>query len=901
MTVPVPDQLEFISDGNGVTKEFSYPRRFLQKDEIVVAFRKDNADTIKGLNIDYTIAGSSWPNGSTVVFSVAPPIGVKVVRYRQTAISQNVDLENKQRNDAGAVEQQLDRLTMAAQDTDALARSALRTDSKNGYRLAPPVSEKLLAWDEQGKAIISSTKTVQELDEGIASAQKAAEEAVAAKDATIKAIDDISDDLATVIEMRPEMQAVISDKANIGIVAGNTGNINKVADADAQVRKVAAIDTAVVKVSNIDTDVTRVSAISADVQTVAADRVNINAVADNKTNIDTVAGSKTNIDAVAANKPNIDAVAGNADNINNVAVNKSNIDKVAANETRINSVAANETRINAVAENEANINTVAAHAADVDLVSANMARVVIVADNMGKVVTVSVIADEVVAVADIKAAVQAVAAIGEDVETVAQNIASVVNVAGNKTNIDIVALHIADIQNASQNMAAIKAAPEAATRSETAAGQSKDYRDEALGVFANMKGGAIGYALVKRSAADYDYEWIEITGLGDMTKAVFDPTGVNGDAFDMALMREAPNAKVMTGAERTKLAGMATGATANTGTVTSVAVAAPTGFSVSGAITTSGTITISYTSGYQAYTTAEANKLSGINLALYQTLAIKGLANGYAALDAAGKVPTAQLPDTVLGAVRYIGVWDAAINSPAIPAASTANKGWYYMVSVTGATNIDGNGEWVVGDWIISNGTRWDRVKNVDTVISVADLRGAITAAALRIALSINNLNNTSDANKPVSTAQAEAINLKLDKNGTAANSDMLGNMTVQQWQDFVNSKASGFEVEAIGYNGGQGLPFIKKNGAEEYRDLATQQYVDQRAWPGVSWSDNQHETNFPVGHPVFCGSFQAVSNQTFDCRTSGGNYANGTGSRLAGTWKTRGSGTNGTLAQRVG
>ena len=135
----------------------------------------------------------------------------------------------------------------------------------------------------------------------------------------------------------------------------------------------------------------------------------------------------------------------------------------------------------------------------------------------------------------------------------------------------------------------------------------------------------------------------------------------------------------------------------------------------------------------------------------------------------------------------------------------------------------------------------------------------------------------------------------------TAANSDMLGNMTVQQWQDFVNSKASGFEVEAIGYNGGQGLPFIKKKGAEEYRDLATKDYADQGRWPGVSWSDNQHETNFPVGHNVFCGSFQATSNQTFDCRTSGGNYTNGSGSRLAGTWKTRGSGTNGTLAQRVG
>lgn len=67
-----------------------------------------------------------------------------------------------------------------------------------------------------------------------------------------------------------------------------------------------------------------------------------------------------------------------------------------------------------------------------------------------------------------------------------------------------------------------------------------------------------------------------------------------------------------TSAEASKLAGIATGATANTGTVTSVGLSMPTGFSASSAITTSGTITVSYASGYQGYTTAEASKLAGI-------------------------------------------------------------------------------------------------------------------------------------------------------------------------------------------------------------------------------------------------------------------------------------------------
>lgn len=50
-----------------------------------------------------------------------------------------------------------------------------------------------------------------------------------------------------------------------------------------------------------------------------------------------------------------------------------------------------------------------------------------------------------------------------------------------------------------------------------------------------------------------------------------------------------------------------------TGTVTSVGLAAPTGLTVSGSpVTTTGTLTLTYTAGYQGYTSTEATKLSGI-------------------------------------------------------------------------------------------------------------------------------------------------------------------------------------------------------------------------------------------------------------------------------------------------
>lgn len=125
MTVPVPDQLEYISDADGVTKDFPYPKRFLQKDEIVVLLRdEDGIDTPQILNTHYTIAGSSWPSGGTISFITAPQAPNKVVRYRMTQAKQTVDLENNQRNDAPSVETQLDRLTMAIQDRGARTDAA---------------------------------------------------------------------------------------------------------------------------------------------------------------------------------------------------------------------------------------------------------------------------------------------------------------------------------------------------------------------------------------------------------------------------------------------------------------------------------------------------------------------------------------------------------------------------------------------------------------------------------------------------------------------------------------------------------------------------------------------------------------------------------------------------------
>jgi hypothetical protein len=154
-----------------------------------------------------------------------------------------------------------------------------------------------------------------------------------------------------------------------------------------------------------------------------------------------------------------------------------------------------------------------------------------------------------------------------------------------------------------------------------------------------------------------------------------------------------------------------------------------------------------------------------------QDVSGRGAANGYAALGNDGKVPAAQLPDALFGALTYQGDWNANTNSPTIPAASAANKGWYYIVSTAGTTTVSGVNDWEVGDWIVSDGVRWDKIDNTDAVSSIAGLRGAITAAALKTALAIANI--ASVGTSTTITGSLTADGLSLGSAGAASATDL--------------------------------------------------------------------------------------------------------------------------------
>ena len=133
-----------------------------------------------------------------------------------------------------------------------------------------------------------------------------------------------------------------------------------------------------------------------------------------------------------------------------------------------------------------------------------------------------------------------------------------------------------------------------------------------------------------------------------------------------------------------------------------------------------------------------------------------GAALGVATLDGGGQIPLSQLPASLQGGVSYQGTWDASANNPPLTS-SVGTKGYYYVVSIAGATNLNGITDWKVGDWAIFSGTVWQKVDNTESVTSVNNYTGAVTLAY-------------SDVNAPSTTGTNATGTWNIAISGNAAN-----------------------------------------------------------------------------------------------------------------------------------
>lgn len=101
----------------------------------------------------------------------------------------------------------------------------------------------------------------------------------------------------------------------------------------------------------------------------------------------------------------------------------------------------------------------------------------------------------------------------------------------------------------------------------------------------------------------------------------------------------------------------------------------------------------------------------------------KGAALGVATLDAGGKIPVAQLPNSVM---EYQGNWNASTNTPTL-ADGTGSAGDVYRANVAGTQDLGSGAEtYAVGDWAVYNGTIWQKSLNSNAVMSVNGFTGTV-------------------------------------------------------------------------------------------------------------------------------------------------------------------------------
>jgi hypothetical protein len=82
--------------------------------------------------------------------------------------------------------------------------------------------------------------------------------------------------------------------------------------------------------------------------------------------------------------------------------------------------------------------------------------------------------------------------------------------------------------------------------------------------------------------------------------------------------------------------------------------------------------------------------------------------------------------NAISGGLSYQGTWNASTNTPTLTS-SVGTTNYYYVVGTSGSTNLNGITDWVAGDWVIFNGTVWQKIDQTNLVTSVNTKTGAVT------------------------------------------------------------------------------------------------------------------------------------------------------------------------------
>jgi hypothetical protein len=144
------------------------------------------------------------------------------------------------------------------------------------------------------------------------------------------------------------------------------------------------------------------------------------------------------------------------------------------------------------------------------------------------------------------------------------------------------------------------------------------------------------------------------------------------------------------------------------------------------------------------------------------------------------------------GSLTYQSTWNASTNVPFLQS-SVGTKGFYYVVSVAGTTNLNGITSWNIGDWAVFDGNVWEKVDNNNAVSSVNGLTGAVVLTPGIIGAANNTVNII--AGLGLSGGGNLQSNVTLTNAGVLSFNTRTGNVTL----------SSSDVTSALGYTPGTG------------------------------------------------------------------------------------------------
>ena len=197
---------------------------------------------------------------------------------------------------------------------------------------------------------------------------------------------------------------------------------------------------------------------------------------------------------------------------------------------------------------------------------------------------------------------------------------------------------------------------------------------------------------------------------------------------------------------------------------------------------------------------------------------------------------------SVAGGLTYQGTWNASTNTPTLTS-SVGTNGYYYIVATAGSTNLNGITDWQIGDWLMFNGSVWQKIDQSNLVTSVNGQTGAVSVGTVTSVSALTLGTTGTDLSSTVATSTTTPV---ITLNVPTASATNRGALSSADWTTF-NNKGSGTVTSVTGTS-----PVASSGGASPAISLASAYGDTQNPYASKTANYVLAAPNGSAGVPTF-------------------------------------------------